>query len=283
MGFLYYPGHIGPIFAKEVQMSGMLAGAWRFRFFITSSIRTELRIKFVRSRLGGLWMILNPLAQVVIFAFVLSAVLSAKLPGLHNRYAYAIYLMSGTLGWSLFADIVSRCLTLFIDNGNILKKLVFPRIALPLIVAGSALVNNVLLFLAVAVIFGILGHAPGSAACLLPLLMAVTVALALGLGLALGVLNVFMRDIGQVVPVVLQFVYWFTPVVYMVDIIPVQYRPWLFLNPLIPIVTGYQNVLLYDRAPDWRGLAASLAIALALLASSLSLFRKAGPDMMDQL
>jgi len=270
-------------FAKEKSMFGMLAGAWRFRFFITSSIRTELRIKFVRSRLGGLWMILNPLAQVLMFAFVLSTVLSARLPGIHSRYAYALYLMAGTLGWSLFSEIVTRCLTLFIDNGNILKKLVFPRIALPLIVAGSALTNNALLFLAILFIFGVLGHAPGGALLLLPLLMGVTVALALGLGLALGVLNVFMRDIGQVVPVVLQFLYWFTPVVYMVDIIPVPYRPWLFLNPLIPIITGYHDVLLYDRAPGWHGLAASLAVALALLGASLTLFRRAGADMVDQL
>ena len=116
-------------------MVGMLQGAWRYRYLSSSSIRTELRIKFARSRLGGLWMILNSLAQVVIFAFILSAVLSAKLPGIGNRYAYALYLMAGTLGWSLFADIVTRCLTLFIDNGNILKKLAFPKIALPLVAA----------------------------------------------------------------------------------------------------------------------------------------------------
>src|SRR5574342_539482 len=100
-------------------MIGMLLGAWRYRYFILSSIRTEVRVRFIRSRLGGLWMILNPLAQVLIFAFVLSAVLSAKLPGVSNQYAYAIYLMAGILGWSLFLEIVNRCLTLFIDNGNI--------------------------------------------------------------------------------------------------------------------------------------------------------------------
>lgn len=264
-------------------MFGMLSGAWRYRFFIFSSIKTELRTKFVRSRLGGLWMILNPLSQVLIFAFVLSAVLSAKLPGIDNQYAYAIYLMAGTLGWSLFAEIVNRCLTLFIDNGNILKKLVFPKIALPLIVTGSALVNNVLLFVAILAIFGVLGHAPGIALIWLPVLMAVTIALALGLGLALGVLNVFMRDIGQVVPVILQFVYWFTPIVYMANIIPVQYRKWLVFNPLIPIITGYQDVLLYNRAPDWSGLGSTSMLAFVLLAFALVLFRKASPEMVDQL
>lgn len=264
-------------------MKAMLLAAWRYRFFIVSSIKTELRTKFIRSRLGGVWMILNPLAQVLIFAFVLSAVLSAKLPGIDNQYAYAIYLMAGTLGWSLFAEIVNRCLTLFIDNGNILKKLAFPKIALPLIVTGSAMVNNALLFVSILVIFGFLGHYPGAALFWLPVLMVVTIALAVGLGLGLGVLNVFMRDIGQVVPVVMQFLYWFTPVVYMVNIIPEKYRGWLVLNPLIPIVTGYQDVLLYNRAPDWTGLGGVAIVAVVLLAFSLLIFRKASPEMVDQL
>ncbi len=99
-------------------MEGIFLAAWRYRFFIFSSIKTELRARFIRSRLGGLWMILNPLAQVLIFAFVLSAIMSAKLPGIDNKYAYAIYLMAGTLGWSLFTEILNRCLTLFIASTN---------------------------------------------------------------------------------------------------------------------------------------------------------------------
>lgn len=264
-------------------MFGMFSGAWRYRFFILSSIKTEFRTKFVRSRLGGFWMILNPLSQVLIFAFVLSAVLSAKLPGIDNQYAYAIYLMAGILGWSLFAEIVNRCLMLFIDNGNIIKKLAFPKIALPLIATGNALVNNVLLLVAVLAIFGVLGHPPGSALIWLPVLMALTIAFALGLGLALGVLNVFMRDIGQVVPVMLQFLYWFTPIVYMANIIPVQHRKWLVFNPLNPIIAGYQDILLHNRAPDLMGLASTFGIAFVLLALALVLFRKASPEMVDQL
>lgn len=264
-------------------MKGMLLAVWRYRFFVFSSIKTELRSKFVRSSLGGLWMILNPLSQVLIFAFVLSAILSARLPGIDNQYAYAIYLMAGTLGWSLFAEIVNRCLTLFIDNGNILKKLVFPKIALPLIVTGSALVNNALLFIAILLIFGVLGHWPGAALIWLPVLMVVNIALALGLGLAFGVLNVFMRDIGQIVPVIMQFMYWFTPIVYMASIIPEQYQNWLGYNPMIPIITGYQNVLLYNKDPDLAGLGVIALISIALLAFSLLLFRKASPEMVDLL
>lgn len=264
-------------------MKAMLLAIWRYRFFIVSSIKTELQIKFIRSRLGGLWMILNPLAQVLIFAFILSAVLSAKLPGIDNKYGYAIYLMAGTLGWSLFAEIVNRCLTLFIDNSNILKKLAFPTIALPVILVGSSLVNNLFLFVAILAIFGLLGHTPGTALIWMPVLMVITSALAVGLGLGLGVLNVFMRDIGQIVPVVMQFLYWFTPIVYMVKIIPEQYRSWLVLNPLIPIVTGYQDVLLYNRAPNWVGLGGVAIVAVVLLTFSLLIFRKANREMVDQL
>ena len=264
-------------------MKAMLVAIWRYRFFVLSSIKTEFRIKFVRSSLGGLWMILHPLSQVLIFAFVLSAVMSAKLPGIDNRYAYAIYLMAGTLGWSLFAEIVNRCLTLFIENANILKKLVFPKIALPLIVTGSALINNSLLFVAILLIFGVLGHLPGMALLWLPVLMLITIALALGLGLILGVLNVFMRDIGQLVPVCMQFLFWFTPIVYTVNIIPEQYRKWLAINPLFPVITGYQNVLLYNKEPDLAGLGVIALIALVLLAFALLLFRKASPEMVDQL
>lgn len=267
----------------ESLMFGMLSAAWCYRYFIISSIKTELRVKFVRSSLGGLWMILNPLAQVLIFAFVLSAVMSAKLPGIDNKYAYAIYLMAGMLSWSLFSEIVTRCLTLFIDNSNIIKKLAFPKIALPLIVTGSALVNNALLLLSILAIFGVLGHVPGTALIWLPALMVITIALALGLGLVLGVLNVFIRDIGQVVPVIMQFLFWLTPIVYMVKIIPEQYRSWLVLNPLIPIVTGYQDILLYNRAPNLAGFGEVSIIAAILLAFALLLFRKASPEMVDQL
>jgi len=219
----------------------------------------------------------------VIFAFVLSSVLSARLPGISNHYAYAIYLMSGILGWSLFSEIVNRCLNLFIDNGNLLKKLVFPKIALPLIVTGSALVNNLLLFAAILAIFGLLGHLPGPALLFLPFLMVLTIALALGLGLVLGVFNVFIRDIGQVVPVVMQFLFWLTPIVYTTDTIPAEYRDLLKLNPLLPIITGYQDTLLYDRAPDWSALGLIVLISVFFLAFSLLLLRKAAPDMVDQL
>ena len=264
-------------------MPGMLLAAWRYRYFIVSSIRTEFRTRFARSRLGGLWMVLHPLSQVLIFAFVLSAVITAKLPGVANRYGYSIFLMAGILGWSLFMEIVSRCLTIFIDSGSIMKKITFPRIALPLIVLGSCIVNNLLLLVAILAICLFLGHLPGAAFAWFPLVMLVNVALAVGVGLTLGIFNVFMRDIGQVVPVVLQFVYWLTPIIYTIDLLPPEYHGLVMANPLYPVITGYQDALLFDKAPDLGSLAIVGVGAAVLLALSLILFRRASPEIVDQL
>ena len=105
-------------------MFGLFNALWRYRGFILSSIVNEFKIKFVRSRLGGFWMILQPLSQVLIYALILSTVMGAKLPNIDNRYAYALYLMSGTLAWTLFNEIVTRCLSLFIEQANLMKNAV---------------------------------------------------------------------------------------------------------------------------------------------------------------
>ena len=179
----------------------MLQAAWQYRQFILNSIRNDFKARFARSKLGGFWMILKPLALVIMYALVLSAVLSAKLQGIGNRFAYALYITAGIFAWTLFSDLITRCLTIFIENANLLKKMAFPKICLPMIVVGSVLVNGFLLLLCILVIFFLLGHQVTIHLVWLPALILATVAFGLGLGLILGVLNVFIRDIGQAVPI----------------------------------------------------------------------------------
>ncbi|MEO8506738.1 MAG: ABC transporter permease [Betaproteobacteria bacterium] len=262
----------------------MMHAAWRYRGFIASSIRNEYRSRFVRSRLGAIWMILHPLANAAIFALILSEVMTAKLPGmLANPFAYPIYLLSGTLAWSLFAEVVTRCLTIFIDNGNLLKKMAFPRICLPLIVAGSALLNNVMLFGAILVVFGLLGFLPGIAAAWIPVIMLIPLALGFGIGLLLGVFNVFVRDIGQAVTVILQLAFWFTPIVYLPQIVPASYSWVIEYNPMATVVQAYQGVILYNEQPHWDSLAIVGGAAALMLVASLFLFRRASVDLVDAL
>lgn len=262
----------------------MLLGAWRYRHFIISSIRTEFRARFSRSVLGGLWMIIHPLAQTAIFALVLAEVLAAKLPGMgDNKWAYPIYLLAGTLCWSLFSEVITRCLTLFVDNGNLLKKMLFPRVCLPLIVSGSALFNNLLLFVAVIGMFALLGHFPGTESLWVPVLMGLTVAFALGLGIILGVLNVFIRDVEQVVSVLLQLGFWFTPIVYPAQIVPERFQTLLGFNPMYWMVQSYQNALLFNTDPPLQALGSIALVSLCLLGFALMLFHRASAEMVEVL
>ena len=264
-------------------MFAMLRSLWEYRGFVLSSIRNEFVARFARSRLGGLWMIIHPLAQVAIYALILSNVLAAKLPGIDNKYAYALYLMAGMLAWSLFAEIINRCLTLFIEQGNLMKKMRFPRITLPVIVVGSSLLNYLLLFLALLVVFALLGQDPSlQLFWLVPLTLAV-MALAVGIGLVLGVLNVFVRDIGQVVPIILQVWFWFTPVVYPVSIIPEYLKDTVGANPMYSIVSAFHVILVYGRSPDLQQIAMTTGVALALMLLGLFMFRRAAPEMVDAL
>ncbi|EGR0581297.1 ABC transporter permease [Vibrio cholerae] len=264
-------------------MKRVLLPLWAYRYFVLSSIRTEFRSRFARSKLGGLWMILNPLAMVLIYALILSQIMSAKLPGITTRYAYPIYLLSGVIGWTLFSEVLGRCLNIFIDNGNLLKKMLFPKLALPLIVIGSGLVNFVLMFLAMFIVFGFLGHLPFHALHWIPLLVVITLGLAVGIGLFCGVLNVFMRDVGQIMNVVLQFWFWLTPIVYMLTIVPTKYIWLIKLNPMTGLVMGYHNVLLYNKAPDLTELIYPTFFAVFSLILAVVIFRKASEEMADVL
>ena len=262
----------------------MFRSLWHYRHFVLSSIRNELISRFARSKLGGLWMIINPLSQVAIYALILSNVLAAKLPGVSNQYAYAIYLMAGLLAWTLFSEIIGRCLNLFIEQGNLMKKMSFPRITLPAIVVGSNLLNNILLFIAMLGIFAMLGHQFSVAMFWLIPLTLIVVVFALGIGLILGVMNVFLRDIGQLIPIIMQMLFWLTPIVYPVSIIPESYQHLLNLNPMYPITHAYQQILVYGAAPTLDGgLPTTAIIALVLILLSLFLFRRASAEMVDVL
>lgn len=264
-------------------MKEILAAIWSYRHFIVSSIRNDLRSRFARSKLGALWMVLQPLAQVAIYALVLSRIMAAKLPGIDNRYAYVIYLMAGMIAWSLFAEVVTRSLTVFVDSGNLMKKMAFPRVCLPIIIGGSSLVNNLLLLVTTVGVFLLIGHPPTLAMLWLPLLIGINLAFGLGLGLILGVLNVFVRDVAQVMTVVLQLMFWLTPVVYMPSIIPERLRAILEFNPMMHMVVAFQSVLLYGRAPGINGLMVMAAASAVLLLFALFLFRRAAPEMVDVL
>ena len=263
-------------------LSALIAAAWRYRGFVISSVSNDIRSRLARSKLGTAWIVLQPLAQVLIFATILSSVLAARLHGVDSKYAYSVYLMSGILCWSLFAEIVQRCLTVFIDNGSLLKKMQFPRICLPLVVVGTALVSNIALLGVMLLIFPILGFYPNPAWLWLPVLILLTITLATGIGLVLGTINVFARDVGQVMAVILQFWFWITPIVYPIDVLPAGFKSTLVFNPVAPLVMAYHNVIVYGQAPG-TGLVYTAVVAVVVLAIALVVFRRASTELVDAL
>jgi lipopolysaccharide transport system permease protein len=264
-------------------MKNIWLAIWTYRHFILSSISVDFRSRFSRSKLGALWMILNPLAQAAIYALILSEVMAARLPGVDDKLAYSIYLLGGTLGWSLFTELLNRCTTIFIDNANTLKKVRFPKICLPLVTSGVALVNCALLFVAALLVMGVCGRYPGIHVLWVVPLVAVTLVLGLSIGLILGTLNVFVRDIGQVVPILLQIMFWFTPIVYSPEILPAGIRSLIYLNPMSGIVRGFQDALLFNTVPPWNHILPVAAGAFVLLGFALVLFRRASREMADVL
>lgn len=261
----------------------MFKSVWLYRYFILSSVKNDVKARFSRSRLGAFWIVIHPLAMVLIYALILSSLIKAKLPETDTIYAYPIYLTSGILAWTIFIESITRSVNLFLEHGNLIKKVAFPKSVLPLITAGTVTVNSLVLLAAIFVVFAFLGHFPGIQALWLPVLFIITLMFGMSIGLIFGLLNVFIRDIAQMVNVLLQFGFWLTPIVYTISIIPEAHQHWFAYNPMAHITAAFQDVLLYNHRVSVYPLIVIVMLSMALLALGFFMFKKAGPEMVDHL
>ena len=261
----------------------MIKALWAYRGFILGSVRREFQSKYSNSLLGAAWTIINPLAMIVVYTVVFSQVMKARLPDAEGQFAYSIYLCAGVLTWTFFSETVSRAQTVFLDNANLIKKVSFPRMCLPVIVVANASVTFLIIFGLFTLFLLLSGSFPGLVYfAVIPVLL-VQVLFSVGLGITLGVLNVFFRDVGQLFAVVLQFWFWLTPVVYPVSILPEFAQRALRFNPMTNIIASYQGVLVNGRWPDWGSLWPVTVLALALCAWGMRLFRAHAGEMVDEL
>jgi lipopolysaccharide transport system permease protein len=261
----------------------MLRAIWAYRGFIRGSVQREFQIKYRNSLLGAAWNIINPLAMIVVYTVIFAQVMRAKLPGVDSTFAYSIYLCAGILSWGLFAEMLSRSQTMFLDNANLLKKISFPRIILPIIVVANAGLNFVIVFSLFLAFLVVSSNYPGWVVLAMLPILALQIAFAMGLGMVLGVLNVFFRDVGQFFGIFLQFWFWFTPIVYPINILPEQIKPLMALNPMVSIVSAYQGILVNHQWPQWATLLPTALLSAALCLLGLHLFKKNVGEMVDEL
>jgi lipopolysaccharide transport system permease protein len=261
----------------------MLTGAWRYRGFIVGSLQREFQSKYRNSLLGAAWTVLNPLAMILVYTVVFSQVMGNRLSGNTSTFGYSIYLCAGILTWGLFAEITTRSQTVFLDHANLIKKLQFPRICLPIITVLNACINFGIVFGLFTAFLVISGAFPGWVFLALFPVLLVQVLFAIGLGMILGVLNVFFRDVGQFFTILLQFWFWFTPVVYPASALPAGVRGALVWNPMATLVRAYQSILVDAKAPDWVSILPVAIVAFGCCLLGMSLFRKRAGEMVDEL
>ncbi|HZV64410.1 MAG TPA: ABC transporter permease [Telluria sp.] len=263
--------------------SAMLRGIWAYRGFVFGSVKREFQSKYGNAILGAAWSLLSPIAMILVYTVIFAQVMRSKLPGNDSTFAYSIYLCAGILTWGMFAEIIARAQTMFIEQANLIKKISFPRICLPLIIVLNALLNFGIIFGLFTAFLVATGNFPGWVFFAIVPILVVQVLFAIGLGMVLGVLNVFFRDVGQFFAIFMQFWFWFTPIVYSASILPPAVRGALGFNPMAPIIGAYQSILVSGQAPQWSSLAPAALLALLLCVFGMRLFRKRSGEMVDEL
>jgi len=256
---------------------------WAYRSFILGCIQREFQLKYQNTLLSGLWVILNPLAMILIYMVIFSKIMLAKIPGIDSTFSYGIYLCSGLLAWNFFSEIVGRSQVMLLENANLLKKISFPKFCIPIIIIGSALINFGIVFSLFSIFLVFTGTFPGILYLGVISLVVVLIIFAIGIGSILAMLNVFFRDIGYFFGIFLQFWFWLTPIVYPITIIPEVFRPYIQWNPMSIVIGGFHQIFIVNRQPDWQNLTIVLLISVFLCYVSYRLFRKHSSEIMDEL
>ena len=265
-------------------MRRILRALLSYRGFILASVRREFDARYKGSLLGGLWAIASPLSMIAIYAVVFGGLMRPALPGHDGTpFAFGIYLCAGIITWGMLAEMLMRMNSVFVENGNLIKKASFPRVCLPAIVVLSSLVNFSIVFGVYLLFLLAVGHLPGWPLLALVPLLALQVLFCLGLGVVLGILNVFFRDVSQFTAVALQFWFWLTPIVYTPAVLPPAVRDALPFNPAYGLIAGYQSIFLDHAWPDWRLLASAVVATVVLLALAVRLYVRRAGELADEL
>jgi lipopolysaccharide transport system permease protein len=214
---------------------------WEYRGLLFFLVRRDIMLRFQQTVAGFLWIILQPLIQMMIF-YVLFGIL-VKVPT--NGVPYPLFYLSGFVVWQFFTQVVNNSATSLVGNINVIIKSYFPRLALPLSTVAGALVDFGISFVVLMVFLLVDGHYPITLRyLLLPVLLFVTVVFSSGVGLLFGASMVIFRDMKNLVAFIVMIWMYVTPIMYPVTLVPEKYQVLLYLNPMTSLVNAFRWVFL---------------------------------------
>jgi lipopolysaccharide transport system permease protein len=240
--------------------------------------------RYSGSALGFIWSFIYPLINILIYMIIFGNLMGARLPGTSSVWGYGVYLISGLIPWTAFANTVTRSSTVFLDKKNIITKIHLDLPTLPLfIVLSETITFTVTLMIFLGILF-VTGFSVSLYLLLLiPVIYFIQQLFAYALGFFLGMIVVFLRDLKEVVTIGFQIWFWFTPIVYVFEIIPPLAQQILFWNPALAFISAYHDIFILQKMPSFLFLSLVLLMSIVLVFMDYMIFKKLEKDIRDFL
>lgn len=240
-----------------------------YRELLKTNISKDVRGKYKNSFLGVFWSFLNPLLQIMVYALIFPLLMRGG--AVEN---YTVFICCGLIPWTFFATAISRTSFTIIENGNIVKKVYFPREVLPISVVSSEAINFVIS--TVIIIAFVLGYGIGINKYILfyPLVLVVQYFLLIGISFIVSSITVFFRDLQHFIGIALQLLFYATPIVYAPGQIPHEFQWIIKYNPMTYIINGFRSIFYYKEMPDLKMLGIVFVFSLVLCVVGYLIFHK---------
>lgn len=239
--------------------------------------------RFAGSVLGSTWAMIWPMVSLFIYIVIFGRIMGGRLPGNSAIYAYGVYAASGLIPWAAFSTTVARSSSLFVDKRNIISKI---NISLPSLLLYVNLSETITFLISLVLFFLFLFFGENRISeriLLLPFIFYLQQLFAFGLGLLAATLNVFVRDLKEVVGIVLQLWFWFTPIVYVQDILPDLVKNIIVFNPAYVLIESYHRIFIFQEPIPLKGLLLMTLLTHGLVFFSYFTFRRLQKDLRDFL
>ncbi len=251
--------------------------------FILEMTRRDFVERFAGSVLGSLWLVIWPLVNMFVYIVIFGKFMGARLPGTTDVSAYGVYLAVGLIPWMSFANTVTRSSSIFIDKKGVISKVNTNLPALLVYVNLSEIVTFLISLVVIFVILLFKGWSFNSHLLILPFVYYLQQVFALGIGLLAASLTVFVKDVREILGIVLQLWFWFTPIIYVIDIVPDIVKKVMTFNPMLPIIDAFHKIFVYNAYPDFIPLFVLTVVAHCIFFFSYATFRYLEKDIRDFL